>query len=118
VSEDQAHLQEDFELGCDDGRLTIGKGFGAVPALQKETTAASGFGQLGPETFDLVAADQGGEPPQLLEHAGQGRGLWIDGLLSGRFGLPTVRSPVWGMDPVVHLSGGKVPENGWRFKPA
>ena len=57
VREHQADLQQDFELVGDGGGIAVVETLGAVAALEQETLAAGGFGQLGLEGADLPGGD-------------------------------------------------------------
>lgn len=60
--EDDAHLQQELDLGLDGALLAVVEELGAVAALEQEGVALGDIAQVGLERVDLVGVDDGRQP--------------------------------------------------------
>src|SRR5690606_15571597 len=88
VGQDQAHLEQDLELGGDDGRLAAIEALGAVATLEDEQLTAGCTDQVAAEPLDLPGGDQRRQPRELLEGVLESGLVGIGRLLGDRSRLP------------------------------
>ena len=86
--EDEAHLQQQLDLGLDGALLAVVEELGAVAALEEEGFAGGDVPQVGLEALDLVGMDDGGHARELADGAGELAGVGVGGRLLDGLGAP------------------------------
>lgn len=93
--EDQAHLQEQLDLGLNGVLLAVVEQLGAVPALQEEGVAGRDVAQVRLEPLDLGRVDNGRHAAELVDggrHLGR---VWVGGGLLDGLCPPGGGVPFW-----------------------
>src|SRR5579871_3263600 len=93
VDQNQAHLQQNFDLVGDRRGVAGIEAFRAIAALQQEALAANSFGQLRLEIQHFPRSDEGWKFGDLLHNPVHLFLAWVIRLLRGWLSLPGIRGP-------------------------
>lgn len=91
--EDEAHLQQQLDLGLDGALAAVVEELGAVAALQEEGVPRGHVGEVGPEALHLVRVHQGRQPGELGHGGGEAGGVGVRGALLDGLCAPRGRVP-------------------------